>query len=103
MGRPVTVSIPHALGVAEARRRIESGFAELGKAIPGGMAEARQVWDGDRMSFSLQAMGQGLSGWLEVLADRVVMELNLPGVLGVLAGRIRSSVEKQGRLLLEKH
>jgi hypothetical protein len=102
MSRPLNITIPHALGVAEARRRIESGFAELGKSIPGGMAESRQAWDGDRMSFSLQAMGQGLGGWLEVFADRVVMEINLPGFLAMLGGKIRSGVEKEGRLLLEK-
>jgi hypothetical protein len=48
-------------------------------------------------------MGQGLSGWIEVLADRVVMEVNLPGILGMLADKLRPSLEKQGRLLLEKH
>jgi len=102
MSKPIVVNIPHALGIAEARRRIESGFGEFGRSIPGGMGEATQSWAGDRMSFSLNAMGQALTGWLEVLADRVVLEVNLPGMLGMLANQIRNGVEKQGRLLLEK-
>ena len=102
MTKPIVVTIPHALGIAEARRRIQSGFGEFGRSIPGGMGEATQNWTGDRMSFGLTAMGQGLTGWLEVLADRVVLEVNLPGMLGMLAGKIRGAVEKQGRLLLEK-
>ncbi len=103
MSKPITINIPHTLGVAEAKSRIDGGFSSLGQAIPGGLSGATKSWDGDRMNFSLQAMGQAFSGWMEVLHDKVVMEINLPGMLGMLAGKIQSSVQKQGRLLLEKH
>lgn len=31
---PITVTIPHALGRAAARRRIETGFVKLTQALP---------------------------------------------------------------------
>jgi hypothetical protein len=35
MSRPVTVNIPHKLGNAEARRRIEKGFGNMRALITG--------------------------------------------------------------------
>ena len=36
MATPITVSIPHQLGRAEARRRIDGGFAKMIQLLPGG-------------------------------------------------------------------
>jgi hypothetical protein len=102
MSKPITVVIPHALGVAEARRRIEDGLAQLVGSAGGGVAKVHQTWDGDQMSFTAQAMGQTITGVLHVLADAVRMEVVLPGVLGLIAGKIKGQVQKQGTLLLEK-
>src|SRR5690349_3662686 len=35
MAPPLIVSIPHQLGRAEARRRIETGFAKIAQLLPG--------------------------------------------------------------------
>lgn len=102
MSKPVVVTIPHQLGAAEARRRIEEGLTQLGAQLPGGMASVSQSWDGDRLSFSAEVMGQGIGGWLEVMADRVRMEILLPGFLALMANKIRGKVERQGQILLEK-
>ena len=37
MSRPVTVNIPHKLGKAEARRRIEEGFGNMRAQMTGGV------------------------------------------------------------------
>jgi hypothetical protein len=102
MSKALTVSIPHNLGVTEARKRLEQGLAGLGDQIPGGMSHVRQSWDGNRLNFAADAMGQTISGWLDIYEDVVNMELNLPGLLGMIAGTIKGKVEQQGRLLLEK-
>ena len=35
MSKPLTLSIPHSLGVTEARKRLEQGLASLGDQFPG--------------------------------------------------------------------
>ena len=35
MSKPLTVTVPHALGAAEARRRLDEGFAQLTQQMPG--------------------------------------------------------------------
>ncbi len=101
MSKPLTVTIPHSLGPAEARRRLDEGFAKIAAQF-GENAKLAKDWNGDRMGFSVSALGQTITGHLDVLADSVRLEVVLPGILGLMAGKIRGKVETQGRLLLEK-
>jgi hypothetical protein len=103
MSRPITVEIPHQLGAAEARRRIEHGFAKLAEQMgASAVGQATHAWIGDRMTFSFGALGQVISGELRVFNDVVQVEAVLPGILGVMADAVRAKVEKQVRLLLGK-
>lgn len=99
---PITITIPHKLGAAEARQRIDEGFEKLQRQFGGNLAEVEKRWKGDRLSFRAKAVGQVVSGWLDVGESQVKMEVFLPGLLGMLAGKIRGGLEKQGQLLLEK-
>jgi hypothetical protein len=69
-----------------------------GRAI----AQVTRRWEGDRMSFSLAALGQPITGHLQVTSDLVRIEVLLPGFLGALAQGVRGRVAQQARLLLEK-
>lgn len=103
MAKPITITIPHQLGAAEARRRIETGFAQLAGQIPGGSPDqVHQSWSGDTLTFSAVAMGQTISGALEVMHDMVRLDIVLPGMLGMIAGKIKGELQKRGQLMLEK-
>lgn len=100
MATPLSISIPHQLGRAEARRRIESGFANLLRQLPGGGGACTERWDGDRLTFSVSALGQTVSGVVDVLDAAVAMELQLPAVLGLIATGLKGRLQKAGQLLL---
>ena len=102
MATPITVSIPHQLGRAEARRRIETGFAKMIHVLPGGTGHCSERWDGDRLVFSVVALAQTIGGVIDVDDAAVTMEIELPGVLGLLAGGLKGRLQKTGRLLLTK-
>ena len=102
MATPITVSIPHQLGRAEARRRIETGFAKIIHLLPGSAGNSSERWDGDRLVFGVAAMGQKVSGVIDVLDTAVTMEIELPGVLGLIAGGLKDRLQKMGQLLLTK-
>lgn len=103
MGKPITIDIPHQLGAAEARRRIDHGFAQLAQQITGpGVAQVRRAWDGDRMTFSMSALGQVIAGQLIVMDETVRMEVELPVFLMAVAKAIRTNVRKQGQILLQR-
>ena len=98
---PLTVTLPHQLGRAEARRRLETGFANMLHGLPGGSGQGTERWEGDRLVFSVAALGQAVSGFVDVGDAAVTMEIHLPGVLGIIASGFRSRLQKAGRLLLE--
>ena len=47
-------------------------------------------------------MGQKVSGVIDVLDTAVTMEIELPGVLGLIAGGLKDRLQKMGQLLLTK-
>lgn len=98
----ITVSIPHQLSRAEARRRIENGFSKIIHLLPGSAGTCSERWDGDRLIFGVAAMGQTISGVVSVLDHAVTMEIELPGVLGMIAGGLKDRLQKAGQLLLKK-
>ena len=102
MTAPLTLNIPHQLGRAEARRRIETGFARSLGGVPGGLGAISQRWEGDRLVFSVVALAQTITGFVDVADAAVTMEIHLPGVLGLIASGFRSRLQKAGQLLLEK-
>jgi putative polyhydroxyalkanoate system protein len=101
MSKAVTVTIPHELGRAEARRRVETGFDDLSRHL-GGLGEVSKSWDGDRLAFSFAAMGQSITGAIEVADRSVQLEVILPNLLALMADKVRGRLQKEGQLLLEK-
>jgi len=97
----ITVSIPHKLSRLKARRRIETGFAKILRPVPGGTGTCSERWDEDRLIFEVGAMGQTISGVVDVLDDAVQMEIELPGMLGLIAGALKNRLQSAGQLLLK--
>jgi hypothetical protein len=104
VSRPVTISLPHQLGNAEARRRIERGFAQLTREMTGGvgaMLTCRERWEGDRLHFEAGTLGQKMTGRLDVLEDSVKIEVDLPPIFAALAERIAAKLKSEGQKLLK--
>ena len=102
MSQPVTVTIPHQLGVAEARRRIDQGFADFARHLGNAPGAVECSWQGDTLAFSLTSFGQALSGRVLVAATQVTVELVLPGFLAMIANTVKGRLKREGQLLLEK-
>ena len=101
MATPITISIPHQLGRAEARRRIETGFAKIIHLLPGSAGTCSERWDGDRLIFSAgpwarPSPASSTSRHRGNDGDRVA------GVLGMIAGGLKDRLQKVGQLLLTK-
>jgi len=102
MSKAITLTIPHELGRAEARRRIDQGFADFARHMGGVAGQLTKTWNGDRLSFALSALGQGISGTIDVEDAAIRLEVVLPNLLGMIAGKGTGRLQKEGQLLLEK-
>ena len=101
--RPITVQIPHNLGRAEARHRLQHGFANIEQTLSGGLLGAgtfNNHWEGDRLHFIGRGLGQQISGTLDVQDESVRLEIDLPQMLAALAERISRQVQQAGQKLL---
>lgn len=99
MSKPVVVSIPHELGRAEARRRIDEGLGRLTSQI-GAVGEIKQAWEGDLLRFSLQAIGQTVTGTIDVQEHEARLEVHLPGIFAMIAGKVKGRLRDEGQILL---
>ena len=102
MAKRVTLNVPHQLGRAEARRRIAAGFTKAIRQLPGGGGESSEHWEGDRLDFSVATMGQTIAGVVDVMETEVMIQIEMPGLIGLVAGSLRGQLENVGRRLLAK-
>jgi hypothetical protein len=105
MARPVVVTLPHSLGRAEARARVDAHLGQFKAQLANaGLGKVAHAWnaDGDRLGFSAKTLGQTIQGSLEVLEDAVRIEVMLPGLLAGFAETVAGRLQRDGPALLEK-
>jgi hypothetical protein len=102
MSKPLVVSIPHNLGKAEAKRRLQGGLTQLKSQFGDKIASVEETWAEDQMDFRVGALGQSINGNLQVFDEQVRVEVQLPWLLAMVAEKAKNFIQKQGTLMLEK-
>jgi len=102
MSKAITLSIPHELGRAEAKRRIDEGFASFSQHMGAAAGVLSKSWTEDRLSFAFQALGQSITGSIDVEDAAIRLEVLLPNLLALMADKVKGRLCKEGQLLLEK-
>jgi len=102
MSKPLVVSIPHHLGKEEAARRLKTGLGSARSNFGHLFAVQEETWTGDHLQFRLTALGQAVSGGIDVADDYVRLEVTLPWLLAKIAETIQPLICKEGTLMLEK-
>lgn len=100
MTAPIEIDLPHRLGRAAARARIEAGIGKLASFIPGGTVR-EQRWEGDTLVLTIEAMAQRVGARLTVLDDKIHAVFDLPPFLALFAEKIRAKLQKDAPKLLE--
>ena len=95
MTAPIAVDIPHTLGAAAARARIERGTGKLAEFVPGGVI-TEQRWEGDTFHMTVEALGQRAAARIEGLETRLHAVFDLPPLLALFGERIRARLAKDG-------
>jgi Putative polyhydroxyalkanoic acid system protein (PHA_gran_rgn) len=102
MSKPLVVTIPHRLGREEAVRRLKSGLGSAQTNFAHLFKVQEETWTGDHLAFRVSAIGQTLSGTIDVLDDQVTLQVVLPWLLAKIAAAIQPLIRKEGTLMLEK-
>lgn len=100
MGDPISLDIPHKLGKAAVRTRLDGGIGKIGRLIPGG-GDVRHSWDDDTMTFTVAALGQEMVCKVAVFDEKVHAEVDLPPMLALFAGKVREVLGQELPKLLK--
>ena len=100
MSSPISVDLPHRLGVDEARRRIADNLGSLTSHLPAG-AQVPPAWDGNRLNRGVAALGQEVTALLDVQEALVRVSVSLPPALAFFGKAIEAALRRGAPALLE--
>ena len=100
MSEAISVDIPHTLGAAEARRRVQANVGTLGGKLPAG-ATVSPAWEGDRLRLDIGVLGQQAAAMLDIMDERVRISVQLPPALAFFRQAIEAGLRQSGTALLE--
>lgn len=96
------VSLPHQLSREEVRRRMHAHAGEIASFFPPGLADVTTAWPNeDRMDITATVVGYQIPGGVDIRDDEVIIEMQLPAMLGLMRGALERAVRKEGVRLLE--
>jgi hypothetical protein len=95
------VTLSHDLPKDEVRRRMRAHAGEIAEFFPAGLAKVTTDWpDEDRMGITAEVVGYSIRGGVDVRDNEVVIEMDLPLILGLMKGPLEAAVKQEGRRLL---
>ena len=96
MGKPLTVTIPHSLGAAQAKQRISEGCERLRQQYASQITRADIAWQGERAELKVGALGQVITARIDVQEDHLKIEVDLPWLLQKLARPLETFLARTG-------
>lgn len=92
MSKPIVITVPHNLGREPARRLLAAEIERLKTEYVDKFAHADVQWTQDKAAVRVMALGQEVSGTLDVADDSVRIEVILPWIFAALTGRIQNAL-----------
>ena len=100
--KSMEVRIPHSLDESEVRRRLEAAVGRARDDFAGKVGAIDSKWHEDgRLQLSLDVMGVPIESDVEILPAELVVRLEVPGMAGLFAGKIKSGIQERLGGLLE--
>ena len=94
--KSLEVRVPHDLDQVEVRRRLDLAIQRAQTVFGDKVSEIEAAWDGDdKLQILVVVMGMKFDGEVDVLVEELVVRLNVPGMAGLFAGRIRTGIEER--------
>jgi hypothetical protein len=93
MQKTISITLPHALGVAEAKRRVQDQLERMRKEYVDKVGHSQVSWTGDEAKVDVAALGQAASATIAVLPDALRIEVELPWVLAALSSKVQGFLQ----------
>ncbi len=99
--KSLEVRVPHSVGRDEARRRLDAAILRARDEYADKVGGIEATWEAeDRLRLLLTVMGMEIDSEVDVHEAELVVRLEVPGMAGLFAGRIKEGIqERLGGLL----
>ncbi|HUZ91904.1 MAG TPA: polyhydroxyalkanoic acid system family protein [Methylocella sp.] len=93
MPNAIVITVPHNLGVAEAKRRLAEQLEHLRRDYIDKLAYSEVNWDTDTADLRVVVFGQTVTGKICVMSDSLRIEVQLPWILAALTSKIQGVLQ----------
>lgn len=99
--KSLEVRVPHSVGRDEARRRLDAAIVRARDEYADKVGEIEANWEGeDLLRLQLSVLGMPIGSEVDVRDEELVVRVEVPGMAGLFAGRIKEGIqERLGGLL----
>jgi len=91
--KTIGITVPHDLGVAEARRRVDAEITRLRDQYVDKIAQSSINWEGDQAKVFVAALGQSATGTISIFPDTIRIEVELPWMLAALSSKVEGLLQ----------
>ncbi len=91
----LTMETDHALGAAEALKRLRDKFDSVRAQFGPHVSQLSEQWDGNTLKFAFQTLGMSVSGTVAVDEDRVRLQAELPLAAALIKGTIERRIRQE--------
>ncbi|MEX0669958.1 MAG: polyhydroxyalkanoic acid system family protein [Pirellulales bacterium] len=90
------VRVPHSLDPEEVRRRLDVAVVRARDDYADKVGSIEASWQDDgRLALAMEVMGMSIASDVEILTAELIVRLEVPGMAGLFAGRIKSGIEER--------
>lgn len=94
--KAVEVRVPHQLGRDEVRRRLDVAVARARDEFGEKLGDLDATWEGEeRLRLLMTVMGMQIDSEVEIEVTELIVRLQVPGMAGLFAGRIKQGIEER--------
>jgi hypothetical protein len=94
--KSMEVRVPHSLDPDEVRRRLDVAVVRARDDYADKVGSIDAAWQDDgRLALNLDVMGMTIDSHVEILPAELVVRLQVPGMAGLFAGKIKSGIEQR--------
>ncbi|MCE9630258.1 MAG: polyhydroxyalkanoic acid system family protein [Planctomycetia bacterium] len=94
--KSMEVRVPHTLDPEEVRRRLDAAVVRARDDYADKVGSIEAAWQDDgRLALDMEVMGMSIASDVEILAAELIVRLQVPGMAGLFAGRIKSGIEER--------
>lgn len=94
--KSLEVRVPHSVGRDEARRRLEAALVRARDEYADQVGAIEATWEAaDQLRLQLTVLGMEIDSAVHVHDSELIVQLEVPGMAGLFAGRIKQGIEER--------